>query len=125
MGPIANPFIFREAYALQRGEAPPIPTLDEKYAVVLRYYELIRDELPDKAIPGKLKQLCNYFTKGLPGGAEFRQSLLRSPSVPELLARLDAYFKDDRVREAASSLAAAHLEHSEEWSCDMYCESSQ
>ena len=99
-----------------------MPTLDEKYAVVRRYYELIRDVMPDKAIPGKLKQLCNYFTKGLPGGAEFRQSLLRSQSVPELLERLDAYFKDERVREAAESLGSVAMEHSEEWSCDAYCE---
>jgi nifR3 family TIM-barrel protein len=120
-GAIANPFIFREARALQDGLPVPVPTLDEKYDVVRRYYELIRDELPDKAIPGKLKQLCNYFTKGLPGGAEFRQSLLRSPSVPEMLERLDAYFKDERVREAALMLAAATPEQSEAWACDMYC----
>ena len=118
-GAIANPFIFREAHALQQGLAVVPPTLDEKYAVVLRYYELIRGELPDKAIPGKLKQLCNYFTKGLPGGAEFRQSLLRSPSVPELLERLDAYFKDERVREAAAFAPAATPDEPEQWSCDM------
>jgi nifR3 family TIM-barrel protein len=120
-GAIANPFIFREAAALQAGLPAPVPTLDEKYAVVLRYHELIRDVLPDKAIPGKLKQLCNYFTKGLPGGAEFRQNLLRSPSVPAMLERLDAYFKDERVREAAASSTAATPDQSEEWSCDMYC----
>ncbi len=120
-GAIANPFIFREAQALQEGRPVPVPTLDEKYAVVLRYYELIRDEMPDKAIPGKLKQLCNYFTKGLPGGAEFRQSLLRSSSVPELLERLHAYFTDDRVREASQTAAAATPDENEEWACDMYC----
>lgn len=120
-GAIANPFIFREAEALQKGLPAPVPSLDEKYAVVLRYYELIKDELPDKAIPGKLKQLCNYFTKGLPGGAEFRQNLLRSPSVAEMLERLDAYFRDERVREAAAILTAATPDESEEWACDMYC----
>lgn len=121
-GAIANPFIFREAAALQEGRPAPVPTLDEKYAVVLRYHELIRDEMPDKAISGKLKQLCNYFTKGLPGGAEFRQSLLRSQSVPEMLERLDAYFKDERVREAAESVGTVAMEHSEDWACDTYCE---
>jgi hypothetical protein len=39
--------------------------------------------------------------------------------VPELLERLDAYFKDERVREAAAVPLA--LEHSEDWSCDMTC----
>src|SRR5262245_25400405 len=49
-GAIANPFIFRETEALQAGLPAPVPTLDEKYAVVRRYYDLIRDVLPDKAI---------------------------------------------------------------------------
>ena len=121
-GAIANPFIFREARALQEGRPVAPPTLDEKYAVVLRYNELIRDAMPEKAIAGKLKQLCNYFTKGLPGGAEFRQSLLRAPSAGELLERLDAYFRDDRVREAAAHAAPATPDESEEWACDMYCQ---
>jgi tRNA-dihydrouridine synthase B len=117
-GAIANPFIFREAHALQEGRPVPVPSLDEKYAVVLRYYELIKDAMPEKAIPGKLKQLCNYFTKGLPGGAEFREQLLRSQSVAELLERLDVYFHTDRVREAAAAAVAPVLD--EDWSCDMY-----
>ena len=61
-------------------------------------------------------------SKGLPGGAEFRQSLLRSQSVAEMLERLDAYFRDERVREAAAHVGAASLDGSEEWACDMYCQ---
>ena len=117
-GAIANPFIFREAHALQQGRTIAPPTLDEKYAAVLRYHELIRDSLPEKAIAGKLKQLCNYFTKGLPGGAEFRVQLLRSQSVAEMLERLDAYFRTDQVR---SAVAAPVTLDDEEWSCDTYC----
>jgi nifR3 family TIM-barrel protein len=120
-GAIANPFIFREALALQEGRPVPVPSLDEKYAVVLRYHELIKDALPEKALPGKLKQLCNHFTKGLPGGAEFREQLLRSPSVAEMLERLDLYFRTDRVREAAAAATVALTpDTNEEWACDMY-----
>ncbi len=127
-GAIANPFIFREAQALQRGEAVPVPSLDEKYRVILRYYELIRDDLPEKAIPGKLKQLCNYFTKGLPGGADFRQSLLRSQSIPELLERVETYFSDERVIEAAAMIGSAGAVESlaeQEWACDTYCSADE
>lgn len=117
-GAIANPFIFREAYALQQGRPAPVPTLDEKYAAVLRYHELLSVDLPEKAISGKLKQLCNYFTKGLPGGAEFRVQLLRSQSVAELLERLDTYFKTDQVRDAVAAVVTLD---DEDWSCDTYC----
>lgn len=125
-GAIANPFIFRQTEALQQGRPVEQPTLDEKYRVVLRYYELIKDEIPDKALPGKLKQLCNYFTKGLPGGTEFRQNLLRSKSVPEMLDHLHVYFTDDRVRAAAEQHPASVASIADqEWACDMYCESGQ
>jgi nifR3 family TIM-barrel protein len=118
-GAIANPFIFRQAQAMLNGQPVPHPTSDEKYRVLLRYYDLIKDEFPEKAIPGKLKQLCNHFTKGLPGGAEFREQLLRSPSVSEMLARLEAYFTSGRVREAAAVTFNPEAA-SEDWSCDMY-----
>jgi tRNA-dihydrouridine synthase B len=118
-GAIANPFIFRQTEAALYGLPVPQPTPDEKYGVLLRYYELIRDDLPEKAIPGKLKQLCNHFTKGLPGGAEFREQLLRSPSVPEMLERLEVYFTSDRVRQA-EPIAFVPDAPSEDSSCDMY-----
>lgn len=124
-GAIANPFIFREAQALQNGASAPIPSLDEKYRVIRRYYELIKDDLPEKAIPGKLKQLCNYFTKGLPGGSDFRQGLLRSQSIPELLGRVETYFSDEQVIEAAAaigSMGAIDALGEQEWACDTYCD---
>jgi tRNA-dihydrouridine synthase B len=120
-GAIANPFIFREAEAAMHGREVPLPTPDEKYRVLLRYYELIKDDLPEKAIPGKLKQLCNYFTKGLPGGADFRVGLLRSGSVAEMLERIESYFLSERVR-ASTPVALLPDAQSEEWSCDMYAE---
>ncbi len=97
-GAIANPFIFRQTQALLRGEPVPEIGLDEKYSAVVRYYDLIRDEMPEKAVIGKLKQLCAQFTKGLPGGAEFRTQLLRAASVAEMLERLENYFGGVRCR---------------------------
>jgi len=120
-GAIANPFIFRETEAALHGREIPLPTPDEKYHVLARYYDLIKDDLPEKAIPGKLKQLCNYFTKGLPGGADFRLSLLRAGSVAEMLERIEAYFKSESVR-ASAPVALLPDAPSEDWSCDMYAE---
>jgi tRNA-dihydrouridine synthase B len=121
-GAIANPFIFRETEALLHGRPVEPPTAEEKYRIILRYHELIRDDLPERAIPGKLKQLCNYFTKGFPGGTEFRTSLLRSQSVPEMLERIDAYFHSERVL-AHEPDAYVPDAPSEDWSCDtMTCE---
>jgi hypothetical protein len=48
-----------------RSEPVYQPPLAEKHRVLHRYHELLRDELPERALSGKLKQMCGYFTHGL------------------------------------------------------------
>src|SRR5262249_2053333 len=67
-GAIANPWIFRQTRERSSGQPVYEPPLSEKRRVLHRYHELLRDELPEKALIGKLKQMCGYFTHGLEGG---------------------------------------------------------
>ncbi|HYE16767.1 MAG TPA: hypothetical protein VD968_20170, partial [Pyrinomonadaceae bacterium] len=45
------------------------------------------------AAVGRMKQLAGQFTKGLPGGARFRQVIYHSHSVGEVLDRIGEYFE--------------------------------
>lgn len=92
-GAIANPWIFRQTRELMRGQIPYEPPLEEKHRVLHRYYELLRDEMPEKALSGKLKQMCAYFTHGLPGGARLRERVFHSQSIGEIFDHLDRYFE--------------------------------
>jgi nifR3 family TIM-barrel protein len=92
-GAIANPWIFRQTAELMRGEAVHQPSLAEKQRVLHRYNELMREELPERALAGKLKQLCGYFTHGLAGGARLRERVFHSQSIEEIYGQIDEYFE--------------------------------
>ncbi|MEW6209798.1 MAG: tRNA dihydrouridine synthase DusB [Acidobacteriota bacterium] len=91
-GAIANPWIFRQTAELMRGEAIYQPPLAEKQQVLHRYNELLRDELPERALAGKLKQMCGYFTHGLAGGARLRERVFHAQSIGEIFDQIDEYF---------------------------------
>ncbi|MGH9760297.1 MAG: tRNA dihydrouridine synthase DusB, partial [Blastocatellia bacterium] len=91
-GAIANPWIFRQTAETMRGESPYQPPFDEKHRVLHRYHELLRDEMPEKALAGKLKQMCGYFTHGLEGGARLRERVFHSQTITEIYDLIDEYF---------------------------------
>jgi tRNA-dihydrouridine synthase len=91
-GAIANPWIFRQTSELMRGEEVYQVPLGEKHRVLHRYHELLRDELPERALSGKLKQMCGYFTHGLAGGARLRERVFHSQTISEIYHQIDEYF---------------------------------
>jgi hypothetical protein len=53
--------------------------------------------MPEMAAVGRMKQLAGQFTRGLPGGARFRQVVYHSHSVSEILERIGDYFETVRA----------------------------
>jgi nifR3 family TIM-barrel protein len=92
-GAMANPWIFRQVEDALAGREPFQPTLEDKRAVLLEYFELLRADMPEFAAIGRMKQLAGQFTKGLHGGARFRQVIYHSHSVTEILERIGEYFE--------------------------------
>jgi tRNA-dihydrouridine synthase len=91
-GAIANPWIFRQTRERALGQPVYNPPLSEKRRVLHRYDQLLRDELPEKALIGKLKQMCGYFTHGLEGGARLRERVFHSQQIAEAYEIIDQYF---------------------------------
>ncbi|HEX5707163.1 MAG TPA: tRNA dihydrouridine synthase DusB [Pyrinomonadaceae bacterium] len=92
-GAMANPWIFRQVAESLKGLEPYRPTLEDKRAVLLEYFELLRADMPELPAIGRMKQLAGQFTRGLPGGARFRQVIYHSHSVTEILDRIADYFE--------------------------------
>ncbi|HEX8178526.1 MAG TPA: tRNA dihydrouridine synthase DusB [Pyrinomonadaceae bacterium] len=92
-GAMANPWIFRQIEDLIAGRAPFQPTLADKRAVLLEYFDLLRADMPEFAAIGRMKQLAGQFTKGLPGGARFRQVIYHSHEVAAVLDHIEDYFE--------------------------------
>ncbi|CAN5438255.1 tRNA dihydrouridine synthase DusB [soil metagenome] len=91
-GAMQNPWIFRQIQDVLEGREPYQPTLEEKQAVLLEFFELLLEDMPELPALGKMKQLAGQFTKGLVGGAQFRQTLYHSHSPQEILDNIGIYF---------------------------------
>lgn len=91
-GAMQNPWIFRQFADVLEGREPYQPDLQEKKAVLLEFFEMCLEEMPELVALGKMKQLAGQFTKGLVGGAQFRQTLYHSHSADEILDNITAYF---------------------------------
>jgi tRNA-dihydrouridine synthase B len=91
-GAMQNPWIFRQFEDVLAGREPYQPDIEEKKAVLLEFFEMCLEEMPEIVALGKMKQLAGQFTKGLVGGAQFRQTLYHSHSAAEILDNITIYF---------------------------------
>lgn len=92
-GAMQNPWIFRQFADVIAGREPYQPDVEEKKSVLLEFFGMCREEMPEIVALGKMKQLAGQFTKGLPGGAQFRQTLYHSHSADEILVNITTYFE--------------------------------
>src|SRR6266567_5733020 len=92
-GAMANPWIFRQIEDAMHGREPFQPTLEDKRAVLLEYFDMLREDMPQLAAIGRMKQLAGQFTRGLHGGSLFRTAMYHSHSVEEILDRISEYFE--------------------------------
>jgi tRNA-dihydrouridine synthase len=91
-GAMQNPWIFRQFADAIAGREIYQPSLEEKKMVLLEFFGMCREEMPELPALGKMKQLAGQFTKGLVGGAQFRQTLYHSHSADEILDNITTYF---------------------------------
>lgn len=92
-GAMANPWIFRQIDEAMQGLSSYQPTIEDKRVFLNDYLQVMLEEMPtEKSALGKVKQLCGHFTRGLPGGATFRNQIFHSLTVDELTARINEYF---------------------------------
>ncbi|QQS41054.1 MAG: tRNA dihydrouridine synthase DusB [Acidobacteriota bacterium] len=91
-GAMQNPWLFRQIQDAIEGREPYEPSLEDKQEVLLEFFELLREDMPELPALGKMKQLAGQFTKGLRGGAKFRQTLYHSQSADEILENIGIYF---------------------------------
>lgn len=90
-GALGNPWIYREVEAALEGrDPPPPPTLQERKAVLLRHLELVCQYEPRPE--GPLRRILCWYTRQLPGAAEFRDRIHRAPTVDEMRGLIEAFF---------------------------------
>ena len=117
-GAMQNPWIFRQINDVIEGRKPFQPSFADKQAVLLEFFELLREDMPELPALGKMKQLAGQFTKGLVGGAQFRQTLYHSHSPQEILDNIGIYFQTLTESETFGDGAIEADEDLEFNSCD-------
>lgn len=98
-GAMQNPWIFRQISDVLAGREPYQPDVAEKKQVLLEFFDMLREEMPEIVALGKMKQLAGQFTKGLVGGSQFRQTLYHSHSATEILDNISIYFETLAARQ--------------------------
>jgi len=131
-GALRNPWIFRQALAIFRGEACVEINAAERGQFLLDYIELLlreecgempgfrhtvptKQKVPSKIPQGtrsqrsrqrfvvnKLRALGSWFTKGIHGGSQLRVEINRAESVNELREVVDRFFFQGPSRETKS-----------------------
>lgn len=92
-GAMANPWIFRQIEDTMQGRQVFQPTLEDKRKLLLEYFDMLREDMPEVPAINRMKQLAGQFTRGLQGGALFRTALYHSHTVDEILGRISEYFE--------------------------------
>ena len=124
-GAMQNPWIFRQFNDVLNGRAPYEPDLAEKKAVLLEFFEMTREDMPEIVALGKMKQLAGQFTKGLVGGAQFRQTLYHSHSADEILDNITVYFETLQERKTFGDGLTEADKDLEILSCDAFSETGE
>ena len=92
-GAMANPWIFRQIDDFVHDREIFQPTLEDKRKLLLEYFDMLREDMPEVPAINRMKQLAGQFTRGLQGGALFRTAVYHSHSVAEILGRISEYFE--------------------------------
>ncbi len=89
-GAMYNPFIFRQIM-----EPDFIVTPNMRIDACLRFFALLLELLEEREALHKIKKIGGLFTKGIPGGAKFRQKLHERNDVHALIAEIEALKHED------------------------------
>ena len=86
---------------LQTGDRLPDPSMDEQYAVLIKHYEAMLSHYGREVGTRIARKHLGWYTKGLPGSAEFRNRVNFIDDADEVMAALNAFYAPWRQRQAA------------------------
>lgn len=90
-GCLKNPWIFKEAQSLLRGEKT---TIDKNFEEVFRkLYEHLVKHAEEKVILIQVKKFAAWYSSGYPGASQFRKNLFAAKSLEEVLSVISHYFE--------------------------------
>lgn len=100
-GALSTPWLFRDAWALlTTGSTPPAPTMEQRIAIIRRYFELMRTYHDDRyamfQITRRISTLGKHLTETLPDGTHtavkpFKEAVRLAKSPEEVHGAFDRF----------------------------------
>lgn len=101
-GAYGKPWLLRQVmHWFARGERLPDPSLEEQYHLIVEHYHAMLDHYGEMTGVNMARKHIGWYTRGLPGSAEFRNRVNQEPSAAKVLAMLDEFYAPWRSRAAA------------------------
>jgi tRNA-dihydrouridine synthase B len=86
---------------LDSGERRADPLLGEQYAVITEHYRMMLELYGEFTGVAMARKHIGWYTKGLPGSAEFRNRVNQEPSSAVVLGMLEQFYAPWLSRAAA------------------------
>ena len=101
-GAYGRPWLLGQVMAALRGGRPVAdPSLDEQYCVVAEHYEAMLEHYGTVTGVNMARKHIGWYTKGLPGSAEFRNAANQEPDPARVKAMLAEFYAPWRHKAAA------------------------
>jgi tRNA-dihydrouridine synthase B len=101
-GAYGKPWLLRQAmHWLEMGQRLPDPSLDEQLAVILEQYDSMLELYGETIGVNCARKHVGWYTKGLPGSAEFRNAFNREGDAARAKAMLRDFYAPWLTRAAA------------------------
>lgn len=84
-GALGNPWIFRDAIALWKGEEkPPAPTTEEKIMMLLKHLDMVAEDKGDRIAVREMRKHVGWYVKGLHGAAAMKREINQIDDIHEM-----------------------------------------
>jgi tRNA-dihydrouridine synthase B len=101
-GAYGRPWLLAQVMAWLAGQgALPDPSLDEQYHAIVEHYEAMLAHYGTVTGVNMARKHIGWYTKGIPGSAEFRNRVNQEPDARRVLAMLAEFYAPHRLRAAA------------------------
>jgi tRNA-dihydrouridine synthase B len=94
-------FVAQAVDWLAQGRERPDPSIDEQYALIIAHYRDMLDHYGELTGVNLFRKHVGWYTRGLPGSAEFRNVVNQQPSSARVLAMLGEFYAPWLCRAAA------------------------
>jgi tRNA-dihydrouridine synthase B len=99
-------FLAQVIHFLKTGERRPDPPLAEQHATVLEHYRAMLSHYGREPGSRIARKHLGWYSKGLPGSAEFRAAVNREPDPDKVEVMIDGYYRP-LIDRPATALKAA------------------